>query len=531
MTEALTNSAQTFRSATRVKVPVVAVACLVSAFAAAMAFWATAGSPMNPLAFALAFGVVAFLGMLPLAVEFHGNIYDLVSPVTVLSLSYAFLFTFGSIFQASGSVPLDRAGVLADFPKALFYAGLGLAGFQLGYYLVPWRKVTPVAQLEKLNLPRVVFTFVLLVGVTWLIRIYLATLGVGSARLGFQTGVLSTLGSTAKIVTDLLSYAIIPMGLYVLKASRGTRFAQPLYRLFFAGGILGEFLFWLLADWRSRFLIDLGILIVVTALLSGRLRLWRWVLLGVGGFLLFLPVLANLRVNTVSTASTRTNQNNPLVFVARSAPMAVSGTLVSYTDSVSRVATDLKSRLTALDFFVEVIPAADNNGYMHGKTVTKSLPSLVPRFLWHNKPDLQGAKVQVILQYRLVRRDTMITPPTELYANFGVTGVLAGMIFLGVFIRGVFQLSLLRYGPTLRGLLLYAPLIGMLVAFQEQGGIFNMTLDFLRTWGVFWVLTFIAYGLLSSRRGTGASVSDSVMGIAKAGTTAWSGAVGRSEGH
>lgn len=472
----LLSTGPTFRSGRFVAI------CIAGVALAGLALIVTEDAPMNSTFYGVAFGLMVVLGLLPTAIRYHGRPYDWVSPVTLFSASYAFVFTFGSIYQAAGIIPLTRAWSIEDFPSALFYAVLGLAGFQIGYYRVPWRHLPMEANVRSWPWERAVVAYYGLLIIVWAIRLYLAVLGVGSGRVHFATTRDLSFWETFLMQGALhLSFGIIPSAV-VLSRRHGNQPLQVLVRT----GIVAEFLYWVLVSWRSQFLINAITLIVAFLLLTPRVRIRMSLLIGVI-ILIALPVVDTMRV----LLSDEEGLGNPWAYVATEVlPRSVGETFrdpSAYGRAASNVYVEMRGRLNPLDFFSEVIGPVQAQGYMLGETLVANLWVLVPRIVWPDKPSATGAKNMIQERYGLREEDTMLTQPLELYANAGPVGVILGMIVIGLLYRAIFQVSLLRY-PGPEGVFLYS--VTMILYVFHERDIFNSTADFLRIWVLFWVIVW-----------------------------------------
>jgi len=84
------------------------------------------------------------------------------------------------------------------------------------------------------------------------------------------------------------------------------------------------------------------------------------------------------------------------------------------------------------------IPAIQQ--FDHGENLLKvAASSVVPRFLWPDKPEAGGRfNMEFYAGYQIRGFSTNIGPLGEAYGNFGVTGGIVYMFFLGLFIRWVY---------------------------------------------------------------------------------------------
>jgi hypothetical protein len=91
--------------------------------------------------------------------------------------------------------------------------------------------------------------------------------------------------------------------------------------------------------------------------------------------------------------------------------------------------------------------------YANGETIWESVAaSIVPRFLWPDKPEAGGKyNLRRFWGYNLRGYSMNIGPVGEAYGNFGITGGIVYMFFYGLFFNVVFSfiLKLSKKRPTL----------------------------------------------------------------------------------
>jgi hypothetical protein len=115
-----------------------------------------------------------------------------------------------------------------------------------------------------------------------------------------------------------------------------------------------------------------------------------------------------------------------------------------YTDSsvINKIKSDKGvlnrlSHIATLALVVDLTP--DSVPYWSGYTYRTLLTSFIPRIIWPGKP--QGSIGQDFgHRYGLLQPHDMVTSMNlpwivEFYANFGLLGVMLGMLFVGVFFR------------------------------------------------------------------------------------------------
>lgn len=98
--------------------------------------------------------------------------------------------------------------------------------------------------------------------------------------------------------------------------------------------------------------------------------------------------------------------------------------------------------VVGLTSVLHAYPASDR--YIGGSSFTSTLLMPVPRLIWPDKPERYGAEVVTRRMGWLTTTQSAITMPGELYANFG----LAGILFTGVFGLLFGMIYRLRLRPT-----------------------------------------------------------------------------------
>jgi hypothetical protein len=115
---------------------------------------------------------------------------------------------------------------------------------------------------------------------------------------------------------------------------------------------------------------------------------------------------------------------------------------------------------------MKMVPA--KHPFADGETIWQSiLASIVPRFLWPDKPEAGGkANLKRFWGYNIKGYSMNIGPEGEAYANFGVTGGIIYMFFYGVFFNLLLSiiLNLASKRPTL---ILWLPFLFLYVISVE----------------------------------------------------------------
>jgi hypothetical protein len=97
---------------------------------------------------------------------------------------------------------------------------------------------------------------------------------------------------------------------------------------------------------------------------------------------------------------------------------------------------------SAVGFLVEDVA---RNGFQNGDTMKYAAYAFIPRVLWPNKPNVsRGAWFSTYLGFASEEQgasSTGITAPGELYWNFGLPGILAGMCFIGIMFGQLWRMA------------------------------------------------------------------------------------------
>ena len=144
-----------------------------------------------------------------------------------------------------------------------------------------------------------------------------------------------------------------------------------------------------------------------------------------------------------------------------------------------------------------ILGEVERDGFRYGETMAYVSYTFIPRLLWPDKPPLSKSSwFTVYLGFSPREAEattaTGITATGELYWNFGIIGVVSGMLFIGILIGAVWRLA----GADPRGKLLHMLLYTSLLV-----EIMNMPEAVTTT--AYWIADFLIFGavflLLGSR--------------------------------
>jgi hypothetical protein len=135
-----------------------------------------------------------------------------------------------------------------------------------------------------------------------------------------------------------------------------------------------------------------------------------------------------------------------------------------------------------------ILGEVERDGFRYGDTMAYASYAFIPRLLWPDKPTLsKGSWFTVYLGFSPRESEattsTGITATGELYWNFGIVGVISGMLLIGVLIGAVWRMA----GADPRGQVLHMLLYTSLLV-----DIMNMP-EAVTTTG-FWVAEYLIFG-------------------------------------
>jgi oligosaccharide repeat unit polymerase len=172
----------------------------------------------------------------------------------------------------------------------------------------------------------------------------------------------------------------------------------------------------------------------------------------------------------------------PALSIIRGSGAVDSETVVSaYSDPSNTYA--VFRRLMALDSLAWIIDKVPNSyPYLWGHDLPKIIVAWIPRALWHAKPFIGTPK---ILKNYLIPITTTaeggadIPILAEFYWNFGLAGVFAGMVLIGIFFKFIHE-YLVKPENNMTNLLVYGVIFSTLFTLPESGIAPIFTLYLLR---------------------------------------------------
>ena len=144
-----------------------------------------------------------------------------------------------------------------------------------------------------------------------------------------------------------------------------------------------------------------------------------------------------------------------------------------------------------------ILGEVERDGFRYGETMAYASYAFIPRLLWPDKPSLsKGGWFTVYLGFSPREAEaatsTGITATGELYWNFGIIGVVSGMLFIGILIGAVWRLASADPRGKLLHMLLYTSLLVDIMNMPEA----VTTIAF---WGADFLIFGMVFFVLESR--------------------------------
>jgi len=148
------------------------------------------------------------------------------------------------------------------------------------------------------------------------------------------------------------------------------------------------------------------------------------------------------------------------------------------SEAVETKLIKVSQRISYGSMFAQIVNAVENHlvEFQYGATLLPIFTWFVPRAFWPNKPQVSigGWFAEVILGWSPGGGEAAITLPGDLYYNFGIPGVILGMLLLGLFLRFAYEYLVIHIG-TASAVWLFLPIYLELGLGLERNAAFIIT--------------------------------------------------------
>lgn len=390
---------------------------------------------------------------------FHPTVYGVWTYLFWTFVGGAFVLTMG-ITDPYFLNYIDDPGF--TIPLSLVYVSIGFMGMVLGYYL-------PVGGSAARRLEKFVPKWKWGASDVWLPGIFLILAGVGLNILGFLQGLLGyqrvdEIGVFDGLVVFLatvftLGYVLLWLGVFKLKRQTMVSYAVIAFLILLIPlrmALYGN---------RSSLLLSV-VPIGLAYWYSGRKI--KWVHAAVFGAMIFLAVTIGIIYGTtfrnIKGSEARMNAGD------------YAGQVEATVDYLSRTDTskllgqagqDFAERIENLSSLAVVVsnykklePYEESYG-IKNNIVNEFLTSLIPRFLWPDKPLVSDARAYSDLYFNFDQNSFAITVFGDLLRNFGPVGIPLGMLVMGIYLRLIYDLLINTPEPRIWKKAAYFPLLAI----------------------------------------------------------------------
>lgn len=391
----------------------------------------------------------------------------LASPLTWAGVLYFVYFAPGTLWMLLSEEHSLFSPAVDYVPLAILLVSLGLFSMYAGYRIASRSASTDEERRSIYIKPErneyYVVLLALLSFVTWYGRSVILRKGSLLSFGAFRYVSLSPWESVAVRMSYGSGLALIGLGAYLMYSGKGLRRWRPVGMVVVAA----EVLYWTLRGARSQVAAVAIAYLVCVALVRGK---WSKKVL-VCGAVCVLGILVFTRgvregVSYGVESEGVLEGSKKVVGAGVVKIRGESGGLLRR--AVSRT---LQKRVNGADLFAWVLYSRYERDapFMYGSTARAALIAYTPRVLWAGKPTITDLhpETMVVANTGVTSPDTLLAPPCELFASFGVIGVIVGMFALGMVMKIVFRLLVYRPTTSIVRFLVFPVLCVPLVTVQQ----------------------------------------------------------------
>lgn len=376
--------------------------------------------------------------------------------------------------------------------KALLLMTLGMVAFWLGSACLGRTKQEALRQaggasdFERTDLRgSILFMAVGLYGVVFAAKLYLLHAHLLSYTMSWKAYYRNLASLQVLEVIGSLGWCV----LIILAIERYSHPSDSKRKVLFVSVFLSECAWGLIGGDKGSVLENIFLIALVSSVIQRKVRN-GWLLAPILGLVLFYPLSNSYRVllrrngGATSVAAASSGLHKALSQAAQK-----QDGLEGWVESGWRSAAQRLDLLQNVGLVLSLGPRA---ALLRGRERWWMVPyyPFIPRFIWGSKPvQDEGAKFSVALGYGN-RTSTAVTYPGDLYARYGLAGIVAGMFLLGMMAEWLAQ----NAGGTLdkRRLFLYASVFPIVVDMEMDA--FGFWTTFTKMFVIFSVIAFVVYG-------------------------------------
>lgn len=247
------------------------------------------------------------------------------------------------------------------------------------------------------------------------------------------TGVIGVFATGRNYANVLLAYAYI-------------RYRSYTAALLIGLNVTALLIFGLLTSDKMDALIGPAIVVLTSMLLTKRIRA-RWILLGFLAVVTIYPASVFVRKELLPYTTVTQLVTNPGNTLSLISGFVGTGEFSEHLQLGYEATAHRIDGLGIASVIIRDTPGV--SPFQYGRTLGLFFVSFVPRIFWREKPDINIGQwiTDVYGSGPHIQSHTAPTPIGEFYLNFGVPGVLFGLMLLGVVLRLAHE-GLSRRGAT-----------------------------------------------------------------------------------
>lgn len=409
--------------------------------------------------------LTAVVLLAPSLILLRRGTFDLFHPLVFAVWTYLFpAFVIGALIITAGlNEPYFFSFIDSpetNLPLSLMYICLGFLGMCAGF-VIPhagrigdWmRKRIPNGEWSGPNI--------------WIAGAILIILGVGFNIVGFVQGLLGYQRVSETAIFDgLISFlsTVLTVGFVLLwtQIFREKHLNALHYLVIGILLILIPFRMFLLGN-RAGLLVAIVPIGVAFAYSGRKLRLVHGAVFGVLVFVaLIIGILYGTAFREIKGSEERVASGAYFeqvletgAYLSRSDPWQL---LSSNAEELANRIENLSSLAVVVSNHERLAPYEANYG-IENNIVNDLSTSLIPRFIWSDKPPTIDPRLYSDLYFNYSENSFAMTPVGDLLRNFGVFGIPIGMFIVGFYFRIIYSFLITGGTPTLWGVAAYFPLL------------------------------------------------------------------------
>jgi len=448
------------------------LASILSCITIGLAF----GAVVDParIALWLTVAVTASLTFLPVGIGLARGRVDIFEPPVLLALFFFIGYPLAAVMALGFRDEFDASRSFGWFPVTLSVAALGLGAWFLGYYLGPGAKIASALPPlpRRWDARRAAFMVGGLVLAGWAAQLLVIVRG--GYLHGFRTQVSLQFSTTVAWVGQFALVALACAAVLYFADARLGR-PSPRWRAAFLALFVAELAYTVPTGTRQPLLMALAIPLIGAYYVLGRVRWSTLIVLAlIVGLFVFpaenayrMAVSQSVDINRAHPSFTSVQTLRRAAEVAATQLESLSG--VGYALASFRAVVERLNMVGIVSAIVRWTPGAWP--FELGRTLNAFVVSLAPPRFVMEKPVSEVGGVEFAHRYHLIQPADTITSvgPTrlgEMYQDFWLGGVLAGMWAEGMLSRVCYAWCIGRAMPSISGVVLYTFFVLTFVQFN-----------------------------------------------------------------